>query len=307
MTTIHYWNRSVALESTHSLVKFCTAEVALNILNSQALRWSAPHLYNDPFEPSHKSTPDLSPEALLKGLTKEAIMMLFGPSEPAGKSNRLIAAIARWREEERFASEEEAEQVLNQLLSQVAQQQQASIDSFLASWQHFASTLRICSFSDKPGNMACWQRYADNHSGIALRFSAGDDTALKDPKRVTYSTKPSEITSLSQQVNIVYGRETAPDTDNFIDKMLSKNKDNSNEREWRCFGSEIHTNTDDEQSWFSAKPFATGELKAVYFGLNTPEPIKAKVTELIHKQYRSTKLYQATPLTGQYAIDFTAL
>ena len=97
-------------------------------------------------------------------MIKEAINLLFGPTEPKGKNNRLIAAIARWRDEERFASEEEAEQVLQQLLDPVAQRRVESIDNYLSSWETFAHNLRICCFSDKPNNIDCWQRYAENHS-----------------------------------------------------------------------------------------------------------------------------------------------
>ncbi|WP_101759662.1 DUF2971 domain-containing protein [Oceanicoccus sp. KOV_DT_Chl] len=180
----------MAIDEIASLVKFCSAETGLKILNSQSLRWSAPHLFNDPFELSHLSRPDFTPEKLLAGMIKEAINMLFAPSDPTGKNNRLVAAVARWREEERFASEEEAEQVLNQLLSQIANQQQESIDKYLAEWQRYARTLRICCFSDKPANIYSWRSYADNHAGIALRFSAGDDTSLTQPRKVTYSTTP---------------------------------------------------------------------------------------------------------------------
>ena len=131
-------------------------------------------MFNDPFEPDHDAEPNFTPETLLKGMIKEAITMLFGPSEPSGKSNRLVAAIARWRDEERFASEDEAEVVLNQLLSQMAQQQHQTIDNYVSAWRQYARAIRVCTFSDKPNNLFCWQRYADNHAGIALRFSAGE-------------------------------------------------------------------------------------------------------------------------------------
>lgn len=297
----------MATDEITSLVKFCTMEVGLNALDRQALRWSSPHLFNDPFEPDYRSRPNFTPDTLLDGLIKEAITMLFGPDEPTGKSNRLIAAIARWRDEERFGSEEEAGQVLHQLLSQVAQQQQAGIDRYLTAWQQFARSLRICSFSDKPDNMACWQRYGANHSGIALRFATGENTALSDPKRVTYSPAPNVITSLNQQINVAYGRETAPGADTFIDKLLSKDRDNSSEREWRCFGSELDTTPDDDTRCYNHKPFAATELKAVYLGLASKAADRDAVAELILKKYHHTKVYQAEALPGKYAVTFVPL
>ncbi len=287
-----------------SLVKFCTAETGLKVLNSQSLRWSAPHLFNDPFELSHKSEPDFTSDSLLKGMIKEAIGMLFGPSDPTGKSNRLVAAVARWRDEERFGSEDEATQVLNQLLSQIAQQQQESIDTYMTAWRQFSSSIRICSFSDKPNNMVAWQRYGENHSGIALRFSAGEDTALPDPKRVTYSLVPSLVTSLKEQVAVTYGKETAPTPGSFLDKMLNKNKINSVEREWRCFSSEKPDADSDESLWYANKQFSAPELKAVYLGLATSRMDKDNVIKLIKEKYKNTKVYQAVALPNRYEIDF---
>ncbi len=297
----------MAIDEISSLVKFCSAETGLKVLNSQSLRWSAPHLFNDPFELNHHSEPDFTPETLLTGMIKEAINLLFGPSEPTGKHNRLITAISRWRGEERFASEEEAEQVLKQLLGQIVQQQQEGINSYLSAWQQFACSLRVCCFSDKPTNMQAWQRFADNHAGIALRFSAGEDTALPEPRKVTYGTTPPQVSSLKEQIAVTYGREKAPKSDGFIDKMLMKNKDNNVEREWRCFAADETDSGSDEQTWYNNKRFSAPELKAVYIGLATSLQNKEAVINLVKAKYANTKVYQAVALPNRYEIDFSQL
>lgn len=294
----------MAVEEIASLVKYCSIETGLKILNSQSLRWSAPHLFHDPFEPDHLSAPDFTPESLLEAIIKEAISMLFGPSEPSGKSNRLVAAIARWRDEERFASEDEAAQVLNQLLSQVAEQMQEGIDEYLSDWQTFAREIRICSFSDKPNNMACWQRYAENHAGIALRFKAGAGTALANTHRISYSTSPPLITSLQQQVAVTYGREAAPASEDFQEKLLLKNKANNVEREWRCFNSEQVEADSDEQLWYNNKPFTAGELRAIYLGLGTSREDRDSIIQLARKKYGNSKVYQAKVSSSSYGIEF---
>lgn len=294
----------MALEEISSLVKYCTTDTGLKVLNSQSLRWSAPHLINDPFELSHLTDAEITQESLLKGMIKEAINMLFGPTEPTGKNNRLVAAISRWRDEERFASEDEAEQVLTQLLGQIAQQQMEGITDYLSSWKQFSSHLRLCSFSDKPNNMHCWQRYAEDHTGIAIRFAAGEDTALPDPKRVSYSTIPPNVSSLKQQVAVTYGKESPPSADGFLKKMLEKNKINNVEREWRCFGTEAQELDDNDQLWYSNKKFSAPELKAVYLGLGIQQSDRDTVIAIVKEKYRNTKVYQAKALPNRYEIDF---
>ncbi len=233
--------------------------------------------------------------------------MLFGPSEPSGKSNKLVAAVARWRDEERFGSEEEAAAVLKQLLSQVAQQQQESINAYLATWQQFSRELRICCFSDKPANMSAWQRYADNHAGIALRFSAGIDTALPEPHRLAYTATPPLVTSLQEQIAVTYGREPAPTSSLFMEKFTTKNKVNNTEREWRCFSSDTDSANADEQLWYSNKTFSSPELKAVYLGLVMPSQDRQTVVKLIKEKYKQTKVYQAQLIKGRYEIEFVQI
>lgn len=290
-----------------SLSKYCNVETGLKILNSQSLRWSAPSLFADPFELDHLSSPDFDDSSLLKAAISEAVHLLFGHEEPSGRSNRLIAAIARWRDEERFGSEEEASGVLEQLLGQMLTQQLDDIKQFMAAWKSYARQLRVCCFADKPNNMYNWHQYADNHSGIALRFTAGDDSALPNPRRMTYSTTPPIVTAKKDQVDIMYGRTPAPDQDQFEEKLLTKNKAQSNEREWRCFFSEQQTEEQDELLLYSNKKFDSSELKAVYFGLATTQQNKQTIIKLLKEKYPKTRVYQARALSGRYEIDFDGI
>lgn len=289
-----------------SLVKYCSAATSLKVLNSQSLRWNAPSLHSDPFEPDHLSSIGFTLEMLQKEMIKEAIGMLFGPSDPSGKSNRLIAAICRWRDEDRFASEEEAEQVLTQLLGQVALQQQELIDSYMEEWREFSRTLRICSFADKPNNIHCWQRYADNHAGIALRFSTGEGTSLPNPQRVTYGITPPLVTSLKEQIAVIYGRQNLPSSAGFMEKLLSKNKSNNVEREWRCF-SHAPDNATEDDLLHNYQEFSPNELKGVYLGLTTSYQDKEAVIQLVKDKYPKTRVYQAEAVSGRYELDFVQL
>lgn len=299
----------MAANEIASLVKFCDIQTGLKILNSQSLRWSSPHLFNDPFELDHTSKVDITPDQLIQGIIKEAINLLFGPTEPSGKQNRLVAAIARWREEERFASEDEAGDVLKQLLAQIAEQQQQAISEYSGQWVDFAQRVRICCFCDKPTNLNAWQRFGDNHAGIALRFSCGEHTALPNPHRVSYSSVPPTLTSLKEQVDVCYGRQDAPSTDDFVPKLLSKNKSNNTEREWRCINidKQEHDTQSNEELWYDNKKFSSPELKAVYLGLSSAANEKATIIDLIKKKYQQTKIYQAHRLPGRYEIEFKAV
>lgn len=287
-----------------SLVKFCSIETGLKVLDSQSLRWSAAHLYKEPFEPNYQSTTAFTQENLLDGIVQEAVNMLFSPAGPSGRGDKIVATILRWRNEERFSSEEEARPVLKQLLGQTAEQQQINIERYMAAWRFFARTTRICSFSSKPNNMLCWQRYAENHQGIALRFACGKGTALPAPQRMVYSQSPPELTTLKEQINISYGRQPPPSSSDFLKKLLVKGKLDSKECEWRCFAADTATNGCNDQQWYSTKKFAAPELQAVYFGLATPQETISTISSLVKNKYKNAKLYQAQAQAKRYDIEF---
>jgi len=296
----------VAADSVSSLVKFCPIDTGVKILSSQALRWSAPHLFGDPFELDYQAKPDLSAESLLDVLLREALIMLFGPDEPTGRHNRLVNIMARWREQQRFCDEEEAQDVLRELLGQIADIQGRQVEEYLRQWRQFARNVRIACFSDKPHNVSCWQRFADQHRGIALRFECGDDTGLAKPQRVTYQGLAPMVTNQQEQLEIIYGRRSAPTTDAFPSKFLVKGKQDQLEQEWRCFETALDDIQSDPELWYDLRKFPAHELRAVYFGIHTSDKEKELIVKLMRANYPTAKIYQASMVPGRYEIEFSA-
>jgi hypothetical protein len=294
----------VSPETVSSLVKFCTIDTGIKILNSQALRWSAPHLFSDPFELHDQTELELSSDSLLDVLRREALIMLFGPDVPSGRHNRLVNIMARWREQERFCDEQEADTVLRELLGQIAEIQARHVDDYMLEWQRFARNVRIACFSEKPGNVACWQRFAANHHGIALRFNCGDDTALPKPQRVTYHQHAALITSQQEQLEVIYGRRSAPTNTEFPEKLLHKGRQDHLEQEWRCIDRTVELEDEDREQCYDTRKFAAHELRAVYFGIFTPEHDKQHIGRLVRANYPTAKIYQAHASAGRYELDF---
>jgi hypothetical protein len=297
----------VQADAVASLIKFCSIESGLKILNSQSLRWSAPHLFGDPFELQHNSEPDLTAERLLETLLREALIMLFGPEPPTGRHNKLVNVMARWREQQRFCDEQEADMVLRELLGQIAELQGRHVDEYMVQWRRFARTARIACFAEKPDNIACWQRFADNHCGLALRFDCGEGTALPKPLRVHYQSYAPVVTSQKEQLDVIYGRRSPPTPADFPDKLLIKGRHDSQEMEWRCFDSDQDEEAESDDSlWYSNRKFPAHELRAVYFGAHMARADKEHLSKLLRASYPTAKIYQAEALTGRYELEFTA-
>ncbi len=292
-------------EAVSSLVKFCPMDAGIKILSNQTLRWSAPHLFGDPFELDYRSQPDVTAGGLLDVLLREALIMLFGPNTPTGRHNRFVNIMARWREQERFCDEDEAQVVLRELLGQIAEIQTRHVDEYMLQWRNFARSTRIACFAEKPNNVACWQRFADHHRGIALRFECGEGTGLPKPQPVGYQSIAPVVTNRQEQLEVIYGRRNAPTTEEFPAKFLVKGRQDHLEQEWRCFETS-NNNEDDSAQWFDLRKFPAHELRAVYFGALTCDADKDLVAKLMRANYPTAKIYQASIVSGRYEIEFSS-
>ncbi|GLS27613.1 DUF2971 domain-containing protein [Marinibactrum halimedae] len=289
--------------SPDDLVKFCDAKTAEKILTEQTLRWSAPHLFSDPFELNHETQLTYGPSDLLSATIKSASAMLFSIEAPTGNTP-LLQAIRRWREEERFESPEEAEVVLKDLLAKMVDARLKVIDQIMVDWRRFTRTLRICSFCAKADNISAWQDFGDHHRGIAIRFQAGEYTALPNPKRVVYQNVRPEITSLKEQLSAIIHADPERPQDNFMKKFTTKPPFLSAHQEWRCFTQVDDKKDNSNQELFKDIRFERTEVKGIYFGVYTPGPVKKALYAKIKELYPRVKVYQCRALPGKYEIVY---
>jgi hypothetical protein len=292
------------LSEPATLSKYCNTDTALKILHSQSLRWSAPHLFSDPFEPDYRLAPELDFETVHRSMVRHVVTNMFNDNHEAPK-NQLMATVQRWREREQFTDEEEAEPIMRNLLEPVVRNQWAKLEAYYEAWAEHAKKIRIACFSSKPNNLTAWQRYADNHHGLVMEFHAGSDTQLNQPIEIIYEENPPVLTSLRDQVAMMLGRNKGNDEKHFQQMHLHKNKLDQLDKEWRCIKKDTDAEpSDDPDAWYSYYKFPPSELKAVYFGIAIDEEKRKQLAKLLKEKYPLTKMYQAKCTSGKYAIEF---
>ena len=287
----------------NSLVKFTTAESAIKILTEGKLRWSAPCCFHDPFELDHRSALNFDSRALLLAAVKNTIALIFSRDEPRGGSP-LIKAIRRWRAEERFESEEEAHEVLSELLQSMVTQREPELLSIMRDWRNYSKSLRVLCMSDGHEDINLWHTYSDNHTGAAIRFGCAEDSSLASPHPVHYTERKPEITPLSEQIEILINQSNIRVQDSFPEKFLTKAKPNSKEKEWRFLREASGNPSHDETSWFEDVPFPLTEVRAVYLGSAIDSKNKEQLLSLVKRKYQKVKIFQAQPLHHKYELDF---
>ena len=299
----------MAIHNPETLVKYVSVDTALKILNSQTLRWSAPHLFKDPFELNHLSGLSFDPQAILGAAIQAANAMIFAKEEPRGTAP-LTVVIRRWRDEERFQSPEEALDVLKELLSQMVDNRLQVLDQLMVDWRKFCRTLRICSFSAKPDNVTAWTHFADNHRGVAIRLQCGEFTSLPKPLPVSYRPTRPEITSMKEQLDVVLTNQAFNAQEYFFDKFTSKSLHFASETEWRCFRQvkdDVGADAKPDSEWYEDVKFERNDVTAIYFGTHTDPKAMRQIYALIKEKYNQAKVFQAKPATSKYEIEFNRI
>ena len=288
-----------------SLVKFANAESALRILSESSLRWSAPSAFKDPFELNHKSSLSFDSKVLLLACVKSTLALIFSRDYPPGNSP-LLKAVKRWRAEERFDSEDEATGVLSDLLSSMVKHREPEILQIMHDWKNYSSHLRILCLSETHDDALMWERFGDNHTGVAIRLATGEDTSLENPMQVNYSEKKPEISSLKEQMDILMNQSSMQVQQSFQDKFLTKSRAVSREKEWRV----LKTTSDlpaDEHQWVEDIGFPRSEVKAVYFGASIETNKKLELNTLLRSKFPKAKLFQAKASSDRFELEFERL
>lgn len=292
------------MQQPTSLVKFTDPEAGIRILSDSQLRWSAPALFADPFELNHHSTLNFDSRKLLSSCVKSTMGLIFSRDDPMG-SSPLIKAIRRWRSEDRFDNEEEAQEVLSELLTSMVQHREPEMLRLMKDWRNYTRRLRILCLTEKHDENSLWRRYADNHRGISIRFACGDETSLPKPLAVRYTETKPEITPLAEQMEILMNQTNVEFQDSFPDKFLSKSKADIKEREWRILRHVDGNNLpEDETLWYEQVPFQETEVRAIYFGVATDPRLKQDISNLVKRRYPRTKLYQARTQAANFELEF---
>jgi hypothetical protein len=289
-----------------TLIKYVGSDAATKILSSGTLRWSSPELFDEPWSVKLDPQLDFDHFTINKAMLKAATGMIFAREMPKGNADHpLFKAIRRWRAEERFRDEAEAFDALSELLAATPEALRGKLLQMLNTWRSLIETARIICLSETHKDLQCWRLYAQNHRGVALRFSC--DGVLSNPVAVEYSKIRPKLTTLKEQIDDLTGIKVAAGSDTFASKLFIKSRTDASEKEWRCLRQMQEEELDcgeDVEDWYQDDPFAASELKAIYLGFMMHEDTRANIIALATRNYPEATIYQCQPMSNSYELDF---
>lgn len=274
------------------LYHYTTAEDALTLVSTGNFKWLSPADFNGTTELNRESTLTFDRDSLTESCVKMASNLIFGRDNPEGDTP-LIGAIRRWRESQRFASHEEAEVVLHDLLNKMVSHRIEELHSVIDDWKSYCDQTYLISLFERPDNFLAWDKHAEAFKGAVFRFKVGSSTPFPNPKPVAYHNIHPEIASLKDQyAAIFYNMNTKANT-NFEEKFLCKAPPFKHEKEWRCFSQSSNGNID------SIKSALTG----LYLGPNIPTELKEQIVSQCHTHFPKAKVAQMHFVKGKFDLS----
>lgn len=153
----------------------------------------------------------------------------------------------------------------------------------------------VFCLTEKKDNLLMWAHYADNHTGIVVKFRdvPEKDSPIKLAKKITYSHNIPKISIAKIATNGITIQELQ-DIYTF-----TKSTHWEYEKEWRIVGGLRDTSKTHE-----ILPFAKEEVADVYLGCRINSGNKQKILEIIKTKYPWAGIYQAHKDTKEFKLVF---
>ncbi|NLF84340.1 MAG: DUF2971 domain-containing protein [Candidatus Gastranaerophilales bacterium] len=179
----------------------------------------------------------------------------------------------------------------------------SALTGFNSGIKQSLSDTSIFCLSETKDNLLMWAHYADNHTGVVVKFKIvpETDSPLESIKKVFYTDKIPEFPKFNISNNVV------PDIyslKGYVEELiniisLTKSIHWNYEKEWR-----IISKLRDKTKTSEIIPFAPEEVADVYLGLKIDSKNKQEIIEITKKHYPQAGIYQAVKSKDKYELIF---
>ena len=159
-----------------SFFKYMSSDTARKVLAGQSLRWSAPTLFNDPFDVPRELSFGVSADELHRACLTALAMLVSQPPEDVTRyapSVRLMLELIS-----SGVSEEARAAILTDLADGASHEVPTmnAMNELREIWREWLPTHRILCLTESPKHAAMWYHYADRYRGVVLELLCLDET-----------------------------------------------------------------------------------------------------------------------------------
>ncbi|AVA23039.1 MULTISPECIES: DUF2971 domain-containing protein [unclassified Rhizobium] len=282
--------------------KYMTATTAKIVLRNRTLRWSAPALFNDPFDIQFNMqiTADL---ASVKPLALERLWDVYqgrlepDPQNPVGRLFKLL------RDPRVKLSKDELFREFGPAFEEGFERMLKALPTVNAKAAKLLEDLKILCLTVRPDNSLMWAHYADSHKGVILRFRSipAFDSPYGAARPIEYVDQVPPLVSEIQLADIFAGVGTL-DRAGILDRAVyTKSTEWAYEEEWRLNSGGGRR----PGELFEDVPFGRNELDGLIFGLRTSADDRAELTAL-SSNYPNVELLVASRSENAFGLVIRA-
>lgn len=284
------------------LYKYASGNTGRIVLENRTLRWSTPPVLNDPFDMQFAFQVRLNRPAAKAKTLQKSWDAHYGP-EPAGPRNKLGQVITAFRGKFPKLTRQEFDREFGPVIDQSIDTIHARISAYAAEIRESFANDKILSLAQSPDSVLMWAYYAQNHSGMVLRFRdvAGVDSPWKTARAVRYVDEVPSLFDDESLSDMLSGG--AMDHRRVMDIVcFTKSCHWAHEREWRIYSGAGRT-----RGAYEDIPFNAAELDGVIFGCRMPEHERQLIADLVRKRYPAVMLLQAKTRNEYYRLTIGPL
>jgi len=283
-----------------SFYKYVNGSAAKAVLGHQALRWSSPVKFNDPFDIPRKASLGFTVDELFEACEAEFLKLLGSDRTPGNSSFAILKS-----EMKRLGiGPDQVSAMMRMFSGFVRPKLETSLQTFTSIWPDVIPRLRLLCMSEVPDGASMWAHYADNHRGAVLEFGANDelDSSWLLAQPVKYDATPPMLPGASFWADVLVNNQPIDWLEFFKDYFYTKTPVWASEKEWRT----VSLAPEGVTALFCDQPFHPDELLSVRLGAEMSGPEQDDIAALVGAKYHAAKVLRAVANHEARAITFKA-
>ncbi len=289
---------------THNKKFFCkyvTAEIAIKILCELKVKYSAPLLFNDPFDTQQDFNPD--DDEILEITCDRIKNLIYQNDEPNYTEMDYILAtkLKIMRSNRENLKPEEWLEAMRKDKNRTILNFRNWLAGFNIAWQDCCKDDRIFCVVENYDNLLMWAHYADCHKGavIKLRCIPELDTPMCAATPIIYSER-MPVRSIIED----YYHRAPDDPLELVQKLFYiKSADWSYEKEWRV----VLGTTGNSGENYDMNSIHKEEIEAIYLGCKMTDLYRNKILEIVNTAMQHVTVFQARKNQKYFKLDFSQI
>jgi hypothetical protein len=267
------------------------ASTASLVLRNSTFRWSAPELFNDPFDVPRELSFGIEPKQMSKASAQRIAALIMSPPADTSDLSPLLRLIIDTVK--RGISEKAMQALLSGLEDEIGGDTSSgeSLEAMRTMWRNTLPNFRILCLTENPAHASMWHHYADQYRGVVIELRCVDelDSPWVAAKPVTYPQEKPLVYTAEGWAELLSLRQ-----DLAIRRMLdlatyTKSPEWEYEAEWRL----VSTKRPHEMGNHSDYKFHPDEIGGIYLGPRISQEDRESVAALA-ANYPNAKLWNVS-------------